>query len=123
MNKNDKRLENLQPNTFEDKQKAKRAAQSKKGMTYYTTKLKEQFVKNKNLKKSLELAQERHAQLLEKSKDDELSDKQIKELNAITNFLNKFLDKTFATQTENKNENHNYENVVINTVQPDDDGK
>lgn len=97
---NEKSLENIKVSS----EVKKRAASSKKGMTYYTTKLKEQFVKNKNLKKSLELAQERHAQLLEKGKDDELTDKQIRELNAITNFLNKFLDKTFASQTENKNE-------------------
>ena len=43
--------------------------------------------------------------LIEKSNSEEgINEKEIKELNAISNFLNKFLDKTFASQTENKNE-------------------
>jgi len=115
--------EETQFNSETAKEAQKKMAVKRKGMTYYTTQIKDRFVKSRDVKQiPLNVAKRLNFLTNELAKDD-LEDakreKHLEEIKALSTLHNKFLDKTFATQFESDNRNHDTSSITINTVQPD----
>ncbi len=113
-------------NSENAKENQKKGARSKivKNTQYYATRLKETFIKSRNLEQSMKFAQRREKQLLEISVGKiGLTELQIKELNVIQKYTAKFLDKTMATKFESDNKHEVDGPVAFFTILPDNDGK
>lgn len=107
---------------FQTSEHKSAAAKSKKGMLYYTTRIRNTYVKSTDLVKSIKAAQKRQRTLLEKSNTDEkLTEDEVKELSVINLFLKPFLDKAVASKIESDNKLEVSGKINFFTVQPDTD--
>ena len=116
--------ENSLKNLKTDPESTRKAAQSKKGMQYYTTRIKERYVKSKHVQDIPITVAKRIDFLTKELCNDKLTKKKrdsyLDEIKALSTLFNKFQDKTFATQFESDNK-HDIGSVIINTVKPDTD--
>lgn len=112
--------ENSLKNLVQPSEVKVRAAQSKRGMTYYTQKVKEAYLKDPNLTKSIKFALKRQRILLQKSVSKNSLDKdEVSELSTVTLFLKPFLDKTIASKFESENKHDIEGSVIFYTVKPE----
>jgi hypothetical protein len=110
-------------------EEAAMAASKKKGTQYFSTKIKNNYLKNPDLGKAIKLAQKRHRVLLEKmnglikdgdGKVTEISDLEIRQFIAITTYLNKYTDKVLATMVDTNIKGNLIEKIIVTDLTDED---